>query len=420
VLEILTLDVVDPWSAQMAIDRLFSDGAYPTAHAPAIDVDPASQQLFVRATKEQMTKIRELLVKLGETGLAAGPGTDLRRSRTVPFDGDLSAALDEIQRVWPQLRKNPIQVVKPAGDIPVQGRLPRLQQPAVRKPIQPAAGPKEQDGKPLPRNEAKPPSAPPPDAKQLPPAASQRPAAEEKASVGDGWRASKAMGGPPETARPVVVIPGEGSVTIASDDPAALNQFEELLRALSRQRGVVGRNFTVYLLRYAKATDVAQTLQRVFRTMPGMWRGTSGSVVLVPDERLNAIVAYASRADRATIESLLKILDTSEVPESVSADRLHLIRVKNTSAARIERMLRDLFRNHADAFSVEEATNSVVVMASGQLVDEITRVITMLDEAAGGETSRNVAIIPLKKANAERVEKALDVILKSGSPRSGR
>jgi hypothetical protein len=47
-------------------------------------------------------------------------------------------------------------------------------------------------------------------------------------------------------------------------------------------------------------------------------------------------------------------------------------------------------------------------------------VITTLDDAAGGDPARNVAIIPLQKASAERVEKALDVILKGGSPRKGR
>lgn len=418
VFEILTLEVVDPWTAQVAIDRLFSDGLFPSAHAPSVDVDLATQQLFVRATKEQMTKIRELLVKLGETWLAGESGAGGRRSRTVPFDGDLTSALEEIQRVWPQLRKNPIQVVKPADAIPVQGRLPRRPLPDVKsQPIRPAAGPKGQEGKPLPRNEAKPTPVP-----------AQRPASGGKATTpeegwkpaNDGWRASKAKGEESEATKPVVVVPGDGSVTIASDDPAALAQFEELLRALSRQRGVVGRNFTVFLLRNAKATELAPTLQRMFRTTPGIWRGGAGSVILVPDERLNAIVAYAGRADRATIESLVKILDTAEVPESLSADRLHLIRVENTSAAKIERTLRDLFKAHAEAFSVEETTNSIVVMASEAMVEEITRVITTLDEAAGGDPARKVAIIPLQKASAERVEKALNVILKSAPPRSRR
>jgi type II secretory pathway component GspD/PulD (secretin) len=192
-------------------------------------------------------------------------------------------------------------------------------------------------------------------------------------------------------------------------------QFEELLRALSRQRGTVGRNYSVYLLENAKASSVAQTLQQVFRRVPTSWRSTGGSVVFVPDDRLNAIVAYATRADRATIESLIKVLDTSEVPESLAADRMHLIPIKNTSAARIEQILRDMFRNQVEALSVEATTNSLVVMASDPLVEEITRVVNTLDEAAGSDPSRNVTIVPLKKASSDRVQKALDVILKSGA-----
>ena len=38
--------------------------------APVVDTDLSSQRLYVRATKEQLEQIRELLVKMGETNLA--------------------------------------------------------------------------------------------------------------------------------------------------------------------------------------------------------------------------------------------------------------------------------------------------------------------------------------------------------------
>jgi len=137
----------------------------------------------------------------------------------------------------------------------------------------------------------------------------------------------------------------------------------------------------------------------------------------VPDDRLNAIVAYGNRADRQTIENLVKVLDTAEVPESMTADRMHFIPVKNTSAARIEEIMRTLFRSQVDAFGVEETTNSLVVMGSDPLAEEIGRVVKSLDEAAGSDPSRTVTIVPLRKASSERVQKALDIILKSRGTR---
>ncbi len=422
IMEIFTLEVVDPWTAEMAIGRLFGDGYGYLDHGPSVDVDPTSQQLFVRATKEQMAKIRELLIKLGESGLGTLSEGDGRRSRTISFDGDLSAAIEEIQKIWPQMRQNPIHVLKPANEIPIQGR---GSSPASKgeKRIQPAAGPEPSNNAP-PRNEvlfppedsqwraspARPKDSSPVEETKTPPP--QTPPADDQ-----GWRPSKATAAEGSPNAPILVIPGDGSVTIRSDDPAALAQFEELLRALSRQRGTVGKNYSVYLLENAKASSVAQTLQQVFRRTTGGWRSTSGSVVFVPDDRLNALVVYASRSDRTAIEALIKVLDTPEPPDSLAADRMHLIPVKNTDAARMERILRDMFHNQLEALSVETTTNSLVVMASAPLVEEIKRVVNTLDGAAGSDPSRSVSIIPLKKANAERVERALDVILKSAPSR---
>ena len=129
-------------------------------------------------------------------------------------------------------------------------------------------------------------------------------------------------------------------MTITSDDPAALRQFETLLRTMSRHRSIVGRNYAVFLLRNAKAPEVAATLQQIFRTRCDVQRRGRyvqpqplvprlAAVVIVPDERLNAIVAYANRTDRAAIEGLLKVLDSADLPESLVAERLQIIPIEN-------------------------------------------------------------------------------------------
>ena len=103
-------------TAERAIRQLFAND---TLHGPDVDVDPATDQVFVHGTSEQLKKVRDLLIKMGETGLkeptagaAAGP------IRTIPFRGDARSALEEIQRLWPQLRKNPLHVVAPPATSP--------------------------------------------------------------------------------------------------------------------------------------------------------------------------------------------------------------------------------------------------------------------------------------------------------------
>jgi type II secretory pathway component GspD/PulD (secretin) len=69
---------------------------------------------------------------------------------------------------------------------------------------------------------------------------------------------------------------------------------------------------------------------------------------------------------------------------------------------------------------VDQATNSLVVMAPAPLLDEILQLITRLDEAAEQNPARNLKIIPLQKASASRIEAALQRILHSRPSRSAR
>jgi len=60
-------------------------------------------------------------------------------------------------------------------------------------------------------------------------------------------------------------------------------------------------------------------------------------------------------------------------------------------------------------------TNSLVVMATSPLLEEIIELANTLDERAGESPARQIKIIPLKKASASRVEEALQRILNSRS-----
>jgi hypothetical protein len=413
-LEILQLDVVDPETAELAILRLFSGESYATA--PSIDVDAATQQVFVRATQPQHEKIRDLLTKMGETGLLhAGAGGP--RFRVFPFDGDLEGAVEEIKRIWPQLRSNPIEIVDSLPEVLVRQRR------AGQKPE-----PKKEETPRTPRGDGTPPApkspaAPPPEGKPAEPAAVPPNAVEGAAPQPP---ASAAKVAADAAAKPITVVPGDGTVSITSDDPAALRQFETLLRAMSRHRSIVGRNYAVFLLRNAKAPEVAATLQQIFRTQSGANASTSSgisrsrwarssTVVVVPDERLNAIVAFANRTDRAAIEGLLKVLDSADLPDSQVAERLQIIPIENARAETIAERLRDMFKTQLDGLSVDETNNSLIVVAAPPTMKEVQRVISMLDEAAGGESSRTLEILPLRVTNSERMQSMLQTILK-GQP----
>jgi type II secretory pathway component GspD/PulD (secretin) len=444
-LEIFQLENIDPNTATLAIHKLFSGDRL---NAPEIDSDPSTQQLFLRGSKEQIAKIRQLLVKLGETGLAAAPSGG-GPIRVVPFQGDAKGTIEELQRIWPQLRSNPLRVVPPSAISP----LLRQQRGADGQPVpsEPTKLPNNPSAKPNAE-----PSSPPPDqpskrgaagqatkirlvswpGNATPDAAETAPPAEPKPAVS-------------KPGAPILIAPGEGGITIASEDAEALDQFETLLRALSQRTSGPGRNLAVFSLHHTSATRVAATLQQVFRASPpgaaaGAPGGTPGgapgatprrsaanALVIVPDERMNAILVQANRTDRTTIENLIKVLDAAELPADAER-KPRTVAIKNTTAVRVEQMIRTLFRADltgggsaaeaaknpswlATEIVLDDVTNSLIITGPTPLVEDIEQFARSIDEAAGEDTSRELVIVSLKTTNATRVQRVLDTILHQSS-----
>ncbi len=455
VLEVYQLDVIEPFTAELSIDRLFGGFDFDDPNAPVVDSDNATQQLFVRAKKEQQAEIRELLSKMGETGLAvqaeSGKGG---RMRVIPFQGDTAAAIREIERVWPQLRKNSIRVVTPSAVMPSLRRL----SPDSSRDNETKPGPAKKNGAQfaVPAEEvpaqgtAQNKSAKPTVNKKQPMPQQQT---AESATPQKSATNPEAESDEDPVTFPVIVAPGDGRITIASDDPEALDQFEALLRAMSPKRtGGRGNNFVVFSLRYTSAVQTATTLQQFFET--GGRRGGSSrsrfssNVTIVPDQRLNAIIVHGNRHDRDTIEELLQVLDAEDSPEMLSANRPRLILVKNTEASRIEEVIRSIYQSalkngggappipvpagvsqdvavaiqrvnaasNAPLLTVEvdERTNSLVVMAPTSLFEEIKELVQQMDTAANDDSTRRLKVIKLKSLNIRSLENSLDMLTGEG------
>jgi len=402
-LEVFQLDYNEPRTAVLAISSLFRDDS---TIGPYVDADEESGQLFVRGTADQLTRIRQLLVKMGETNLGSMQLGSGSRLRVIPIQGDPKALLEELRRVWPQLRGNPIQVQEQSPE-----SLP------TKTNADGANGPGGPAG--------------PTDSVPIDPI----PTTDE----------------PQETAEdvlpPIVIMLGEASITAASEDPAALDQFEALLQSLAGRTGIVGRYFSIFKIEHTGAVEIAATLTALFRTNAigssaaygssrspygSSYRTTSTSrLVIVPDERLNTILVQGSRPDRAKVEDLLEVLD---VPGGL-ANKPRFIRIENTDASRVEKVVREMFASRLSSSSsstsssrsgttlsrirpqltVDELSNSLIVMAPSPLVEDIEEFAKSIDESAAEEPARGVRIISLKKANADRVEQVLGAILGRGA-----
>jgi type II secretory pathway component GspD/PulD (secretin) len=481
-LQIFQLETADATVAETAINRLFAEDGMKGVTAPIVDVDLLGQQLFIRATKEQLAQIRDLLIKMGEASLTpAAKVSSSARTRVIPYQGDPNTAIEELKRVLPQLRNNTIQVVPgPSGGTkPVpKAAANELSKEAAKNPPQnvaqvpgagaakpaepaktPAKEPAKEPAKPAAKEPAK--EAPKPavaeparpaiaqpaampaktpakePAKEAPkptvaepakPAASgtielvpsDKPAVPATVPPAGGAAEPAKPSGKPGSNATITITPGEGTITISSDDTAALDQVESMLRTMSQHSMTPGRNMMVFMLKNARASTVATSLQTLYRTTPSGRRGgtAASTIIAIPDERLNALVVYSNRSDRSTIENLIKMLDSAEVPDSLTSNRMRMIPVKNTSASRILQVLSSIYKAQVDSLGVDEMTNSIVVVAPATLAEEVTRSVTTMDKAAGGEPARQLKIIPLHKTNSARVQKALEMILRDTGRRT--
>jgi type II secretory pathway component GspD/PulD (secretin) len=451
--EVFQLEVIEPQTAELAIEKLFSDtgGVGRSGNAPIVDSDAAAQRLYVRASQEQLEQIRELLVKMGEVNLATTADAAARGVRVVQFSGDTKAALAEIERVWPRLSNHPLRILQPRDLSPKL--LPKLQKDSDR--AIPKRGAVENPAEPLPEKDdagsglnkqtrVVPPAA---EVLEVKTAATDEPAEQPAASDERGKKDAV-----DEERSPIIVAPGDDKITIMSDDPEAIKQLEALLRTLSPPSGSGGRDIMVFPLHSASSSAVADILQKIFRRASTGF-GDSSPVAIAADQRLNAIVVYGGRNDRGVIERLLKTLDSEDVPESLVANRPSLIPVKNTQAALVVQMLKDVYKtqltsggvkqpipvpsgaslevaaviqqiNTAAAgplmtLGVDETTNSIVIMAPGPLVKEVTDLVRELDDAALNDSSRGVRIVKLKSTSAQRVKEILDVLIKDALKRKG-
>lgn len=290
----------------------------------------------------------------------------------------------------------------------------------------------------------------------------------------------------------IVVSRGPKGIMIASDDVEALNRFEDLLQNLATLSPTGQGQFSVFYLKYASADAVAETLANVLGgsrsgggggsiignlagaalgdvgggIVSGLLGGGSsggGAVVaagmmIVPDNRLNALIVQASPDRLNAIEQLLRVLDQPESPEEVLVQaKPQLIPVFNSSADEIATIVKEVYQDRMigsssgrgrggpspeDLFAmfrggrdrggrrgggsqssgsnaepakmsigVDSRSNSLVVAAPDQLFNEVKLLVEHLDAAALTDDSDTVRVVSLKRSNSSTVEQALNAVL---------
>jgi len=263
-----------------------------------------------------------------------------------------------------------------------------------------------------------------------------------------------------------VVSDSRLNAVIVSSDPQNFPLIEDLIKQLDQQ--VAPQEvIKIFMLKLADAESVVQNMQDLFqgtsgRDMPWWERerrreerrrfggsgdevvGIQGTVNLVADTRLNAVIVSTAAANIPILEDLIKKLDVS-VPDLTSDTRVYVLR--NADSQDVADLLSNMYQSSRgggmDRFfflprssrqqsrtgaitgsisvSAYPRTNSVLVTSSSARNFEIVgKIIEELDQPTPDDLKYSTLIYPLEYSNADDMEQLLNNIFSEEGMESSR
>ncbi|MGV3486035.1 MAG: secretin N-terminal domain-containing protein, partial [Planctomycetaceae bacterium] len=317
--EVIQLRRLEPSQALLTINKFFGITAENPGDGPTVDGDPVTGKLWVRGTAEQIQLIRDLIDRL-EGADAMGAMGD--RVRLLPYTGrSAEQTLEQLQMLWEVTgRKNKIRMVTPSGQTsaPDGGSANGISFPQrriagdrvdqsqdVREPLE-TARPMSKAGDIAPPQEPIVPPLEPREIKGVEDAARAKPPTYQLvAQQSDNLNPSETVPVDEAIAQPrsaanaeddraedagsdgeddvpardpvtgdasakqsvadgeIVISMTPSGMIVASDDPQALADFEEMMRTLADQTSLGGTQPTVFWLKYAKAQEAADLATKI-------------------------------------------------------------------------------------------------------------------------------------------------------------
>ncbi len=383
---IIQLNRIDTQSAILTLEKFFGKTSGKEGDAtggPIFFGDLASRTIMVKGSPQEVEQVKDLISKLEETG----PQADLlgKSVRVLPMTGkNADRALEQIQYLWEaKKKKNRIQIRLPASEAPKPPEdTIREAQPEVRAPYASYQKAKNRSGG---------------TARFV---ATQIAASSEPANTSTDAVGVKADGQPSDNSTPleqvnenegadIMIFRGPNGLIVTSDDPEALEEFEQLARMVTEQMSFGPTEPTVFYLKFVSAKAASELLNSILTgeassSGGGSGGGLLGSVLgevggglvgsllggggggsdvstisggmatgeisMTADPRLNCLVVRANSADLDLISDLLETIDQEDSPTKIeTSGKVRLIQVVNNSVDEIAAVVKQVFADRIAA-----------------------------------------------------------------------
>ena len=353
---VIPLKTVDPYFVISLLDEMLDlpdsldDPETIDPDAPKIDADPGSMRLFVRAKKAQLEQIKKIVEGL-DSVQAADSGN---RLRFLPLKGENADELiDAAVKFWQG--NNEVIRYRSLGNAGAANLERIVNDPDEQK----AEKERAESGQDQPSDNDERRESPDPskvDASLSSTNSHVLTAAQDKSSA-------------------IRLQMTPRGLMLQSEDPAALDRFEEHLRSITGPLDSMPSPPVVFYLQYTKADDAlrfladlldggeaamegqAGSLVNGFLSSPGSTLGsflttrdgvmtlTAGaSMSVVADTRLNRLIAQGSASEVEQVEAYLKIIDRSSgLTDTKTYGQSHVIELANIKAVEMAAVIREAF-----------------------------------------------------------------------------
>ncbi|MCL2304376.1 MAG: hypothetical protein FWC43_03440 [Planctomycetaceae bacterium] len=426
----------EPETITAALYQLFSNVNY--TNRPSVIPDYNTNVIFVRGTQEQVDRIRNMLIEMGETQLlrkrtpfappqipedttggfnpapAENAGVLSRESgiiRTLRLDGSLTPELE--RRLTDELRKKGIDL-------------------KIKRPVE------EQKS-----NENSSESEPDPGAsgilpeREMPVAFFQIPPKEE----------TEEKETPVESqASAYLVVNRDGTITLMASDPQKLNEVEDNLKLLTTRVFATGKDWTIFMVREVSAQVVLYRLQFMLQhrlksastttsTTPGYGYGSgsgygaprTGTLTLSLVPTMNAIKAQGTKLDREEVERLLEELDKSQLAVEGLPKKPENVYIKNIQASEVMQQMLAVYgaqmrrtplpSGEYPRIQLNSTNNSIDIFAPEPLCTQLKEYAKELDEDAPTKQVEKIHVIRPEKTNSATIQAAIQRLQQSSMQR---
>lgn len=214
---------------------------------------------------------------------------------------------------------------------------------------------------------------------------------------------------------------------------ARMEELRDLVKKLDVPASALIENIRTISLKNGNATELSEKLKDLWEQRKNQREGGDSGLKLeipaiVPDERSNALIVAASKAD---FEAIKAVVDKIEgLPLNPMVD-IYLVRLEFNSAQQLAPAFTTLFQKRAEmrsaegkvrpedevAIEVDEVSNTLIIAASRENYEVLMQKVQELDKEYGREGS--VEFFVCDNVSAGRVKETLDNMFQEGPWKPG-